>query len=234
MSIVFFMALGSRLRQRRKELKKSQQEIADLVGVTQGTIGNMESRDQTKSDYSAKIAEVLGVRLEWLLNGEEPMTASLIPEQTVIAIDDGSDHSDTHRQVQRYDVKLSAGHGTAEWVIRENDDDPIWFRKGWFKAKRLNPDVLKAMYVRGDSMERYLFNYDTVFIDITDVEIADGEVYAIVFKDKFYVKELQSLDGKIKIISHNEKYPPMQTDMSEADNYDNYFQVLGRVVWRGG
>lgn len=231
------MALGFRVRERRKELGLTIKDLAKKAGVDAGVLGNTERRDQDKSDHTVELAKALDVRAEWLLTGEDPMceeSASLIPDQNVIAVDDGRDHSDTHDQVQRYDIKLSAGSGTAEWTVRENDDDPIYFRKGWFKARRLNPDVLKAMYVRGDSMERYLFNYDTVFIDITDVEVVDGEIYAIVFKDKFYVKELQSLDGEVNIISHNPKYPPMQTDLSEAGSYNNYFQVLGRVVWRGG
>lgn len=228
------MNLGGRLKKRRLETGLSQSEIAEKIGIQQGTIGLIERRDQKSTEHAPKIAEILGVRLEWLLTGEEPMTASIIPTQNIVAVDIGDDKSNTHNNILRYDVKLSAGGGTAEWIVRENDDDPIFFRKGWFKARRLYADNLRGMYVRGDSMEPYLFNHDTVIIDVEDTDIIDGETYAVIFKDRFYVKELRGVDGEISIISKNDKYPPMQTDKAEAADYNNYFQVLGHVVWRGG
>ncbi len=204
------MNLGLRIKQRRNELGLTQEQLAQKAGVSQGIIATLETRNSKKSNYSNSIANALGVTHEWLSEGITPKE-NLIPQGNTVAVLGDNDYSQTHQQISMYDIRLSAGGGNA-----------------------VNPNNLKGMYVRGDSMEPYLFNHDTVLIDIDDTEIADGEVYALIFKDKFYVKELQNIDGEINIISCNDKYPSMHTQKDEADSYGNYFQVLGKVVWRGG
>ena len=37
------MSIGDRIKQRRKELKLTQPKLAEIVGVSKGTIGNYES-----------------------------------------------------------------------------------------------------------------------------------------------------------------------------------------------
>ena len=41
------------------------------------------------------------------------------------------------------------------------------------------------------------------------------------------------MEGGVRIISHNEKYEPMEA-LDEDCKEEHDFQVLGRVVWRGG
>ncbi len=228
------MKLGERVKQRRLELGLSRPELSQKTGMPLPSLVALEERPQGTSKFSNELANALNVSVEWLMVGIDPNN-NLIPQTNTVAILGDGDRSKTHKQIPIYDIRLSAGKGNAVWIVREQEDDPLFFRKGWFKARRLNPDSLKGLYVRGDSMEPYLFNHDTVLIDIDDTDITDGEVYALIFKDKFYVKELQNIDGEVKIISHNkEKYEPMQTQKGEETQYGNYFQVLGKVVWRGG
>lgn len=158
----------------------------------------------------------------------------IIPEQKHIAqLDEDHPPTETHHRIQRFDVRLSAGNGNAEWVVREKDDDPLYFRKHWFVARHLDENNLRAMYVSGDSMEPYLYDKDTVIIDITETDISDGDVYAILFKGKFYVKELRNFEDGVKIISRNPEYETMKATPENCKQSTD-FQVLGRVVWRGG
>lgn len=183
------------------------------------------------------IVKRTGVSKVWLALGEgEPFpnrqASFIVPHQQHVAVlEESDDPTATHIQIPRYDIKLSAGNGNAVWIVRESDDDPLFFRKGWFRARHLNPDSLRGMYIRGDSMEPYLQNHDTVIIDTADIEIADGEVYAIIFKSHFYVKELRKIENGVRIISRNPSYEPME---SYHDDPPESFQNLGRVVWRGG
>lgn len=229
------MKYGYRVKEALEKKAIKPADFAKLLGLSSQDVNSIINRGSRPRDAETRkaIADILEVSLEWLDTGDIS-TTNPIPSQNIVAVDNGKNKSDTHRNILRYDIKLSAGSGTAEWLVRTNDDDPIYFRKGWFKARHLHSESLRGMYVRGDSMEPYLFNNDTVLIDIEDIEITDGEVYALIFKDKFYVKELQNTDGEISIISKNKKYKPMQTDKGEASKYSNYFQVLGHVVWRGG
>ncbi len=64
------MALGQRVAQRRKELGLTMEEVANQVGVSQAAINNMEKRDARSSKNVERLAEILGVGVEWLLTGE--------------------------------------------------------------------------------------------------------------------------------------------------------------------
>lgn len=238
---------GQRLEQIKRLIPDlTNEKIAEWFGVSTQAVQKW-TVNKIPSNRIKEIAERTGVSEEWLVLGkgkpfpdenhdyrDEVSVVEQTPKKSIAGVIGQYDEaSDTHIEIERYDVQLAAGTGTAVWIVRKKNDDPILFRKGWYKARRLNPENLRGMYVRGDSMEPYLFNRDTVLIDISDTEISDGEVYAIVFKNRFYVKELRAIEGGIRIISRNEKYEPMEMlDKDWQDERD--FQVLGHVVWRGG
>lgn len=79
-------------------------------------------------------------------------------------------------------------------------------------------------------MEPDLKDWDTVIIDVTDLNIADGEIYAIIFKDKFYIKRIKHTEDGLLLISSNPEYKPIEV---KPENIDR-FKLLGRMVWRGG
>ncbi|MFK5288722.1 S24 family peptidase, partial [Glaesserella parasuis] len=104
------------------------------------------------------------------------------------------------------------------------------FREAWFKVKRLSPKNCKAMYVRGHSMAPVLEDWDTVIVDISDTEIADGEVYAVVYNKHFYIKQIIRTGKGIQLVSFNPEYYPIDV----MDDDLNNLQIIGRKVWRGG
>ena len=236
--------------------------LKDIVpGLTNDTIGGwfgltgQAVQKWTKSEVPRNrisvIVEKTGVSEEWLVLGRgEPFQknaalsiavgkdadhANLIPpQQTVQILPKGVHPTDTHQRIEIYDVRLAAGPegkgSTVEWIVRP-EDDPLYFRHGWFKARRLTAGNLRAMYVRGDSMEPYLCNHDTIIIDTTDTELSDGEVYAIAYNGHMLVKELRATPDGVRIISRNPAYDPIEYQGGEGSPD---FQILGRIVWRGG
>lgn len=66
------MALGKRIRERRKEFQLTQEELGQLIGVGQSTIATLERLDYEKSKYDLDLARVLGVTPEWLRSGTPP------------------------------------------------------------------------------------------------------------------------------------------------------------------
>jgi len=64
---------GGRIRQVRKEKGWTQVELAKRCSLSQPHIGNLETgRDALPDKTASSIAGVLGVRVLWLLDGEEP------------------------------------------------------------------------------------------------------------------------------------------------------------------
>lgn len=62
---------GDRLRALRKKLRLSQAELADIVGLSQRSISDLESGKTMKTDKLRELADVCGVSPEWLQGLEE-------------------------------------------------------------------------------------------------------------------------------------------------------------------
>lgn len=74
-------AYGERVYLARKHAKLSQPELARRVGLSQSTLSGLETKGQG-SAKSSNIAEVCGVRVQWLVDGKGPMLdTSEIPGQ---------------------------------------------------------------------------------------------------------------------------------------------------------
>lgn len=73
--------MNERLKELRKILGLTQQEMADKIGVKRNTIATYESGKVDPSSRTlADICKEFGVREEWLRTGEDPMLVELPPE----------------------------------------------------------------------------------------------------------------------------------------------------------
>ncbi|MGY6771972.1 XRE family transcriptional regulator [Gallibacterium anatis] len=228
------MSLATRLSELMKEKNVSVTKLKEIAGVSyemarRYTLGTAEPR----TDKLIKIAEFLGTTPSYLQFGTDADIDALINSNDVDIIE-GKDYSDTHVQIELYDVKLSAGNGkgcTIEWIPRKSDE-PLLFRQAWFKHKNITPASCKAMYVRGQSMYPVLKDWDTVIVNIHDTEIIDGEIYALIYKGHFYIKQVVRSGDSIELISFNPdpQYKPIIIDESQLPD----LRIIGRQIWRGG
>lgn len=220
--------IGERLKALRLRAQLTQPQMAERCGWdSQSRISQYETekREPSLSDLE-KMAGVLGVSITEILFGDDEQQTSTGRIATYSNIDE---LSDGYLMVDRYDLKLSAGCGNMAWVVHEKD--PIAFRQRFIDARRLNPKTLKALYVRGDSMQPYLADGDTVMIDTADNQPKDGEVYALCFDDEWYIKRIfKQPGGNLILHSDNDKYRDIEI---RADN-TAHIHIFGRVVWRGG
>jgi len=74
------MSLGQRIKMRRQALKLTQQELAEALGLTPQHISAIEKGKRAPSLPSlAKLAEELGVTIDYLLTGKEGVITDTIP-----------------------------------------------------------------------------------------------------------------------------------------------------------
>lgn len=219
--------IGSRIRQAREKLGLSQTDIAHTLKITPQAVQQWEDgKTAPRGARLDALADYLGRSKAWLSFGDEE---SMPPAANFRVIDDNDDLDPLcYVKIERFNVKLSAGNGTVEWIPEKLD--PLVFRRAWFSKKGFPIEHCKAMYVRGDSMMPMLMDWDTILIDTSDTELVEGEVFAVAFKGKLYVKQIAHYEDGIKLVSLNEKYDPVPVPDAEAER----FKCLGRMVWRGG
>lgn len=65
-----YKLIGSRISQKRKELKITQKQLSELIGISNTHICSIESGEKTPSlETLLKICNVLGITIDYLLHG---------------------------------------------------------------------------------------------------------------------------------------------------------------------
>jgi len=74
------MSLGQRIRRRRETMKFTQEQLAKAIGLTPQHISAIEQDKRAPSlHYLAKLAEELGVTVDYLVSGKEGIITDIIP-----------------------------------------------------------------------------------------------------------------------------------------------------------
>lgn len=215
--------------------------VARASGTAEAYLSQISNGVPLPSGRPRGVGDALARKLEvgcskprgWMdaSHDSESNQSQLVPTHASIRTYDSIDELDQqcYVQVERFNVKLSAGSGQAvEWIPERVD--PLVFRKNWFERKGYAKEYCKAMYIRGDSMEPFLCNWDTVLIDTSDTELTEGDIFAVIFNTRLYIKKIAFYADGVKLVSLNDKYDPITVPNSEAEK----FTCLGKMVWRGG
>ena len=74
------MSIGKRIRKRRQELKLTQEDLASALSLTPQHISGIEQDKRNPSLSSlAKLAEELGITVDFLVTGKEGVIVDTIP-----------------------------------------------------------------------------------------------------------------------------------------------------------
>ena len=200
----------------------SVKDLALRSGVAPSVIYDIERGEQDSNGRMAVIAEVLGIRGRWLMDGVGPRDI----EQTDMFERDFEDRYDRIKYASG--AVLSAGPGLVSWEFEEIDKH-FAFRREWLKSRGLKADSLTMHSVKGDSMANYIQSGDIVMLDESDRAVKDGEVYGLSMEGELRVKRLFKRPGGILVVSDNQgaRDPEFTTEQANL-------VILGRVVWRGG
>lgn len=127
--------------------------------------------------------------------------------------------------VPRLAIAVSAGPG--QFAGGETPFDNFGFSGRWLRDNGLDPKMLSAVTVEGDSMEPLLRHGDEVLVDRTPGPWRDG-IHVVRVGETLSVKRLaRSGQDRVSLLSQNLAYPPVELPLDEVD-------VIGRVVWKSG
>ncbi len=107
--------IGDRIRKRREALGLSQRQLQDKAGIPHPQVQRIESgfTRQPQPDYLARLAEALGVSLDWLIRGDRA-NLDAIPDNILVPDSD----PDFHRAVDAAGAWADEDKPTREAIRR--------------------------------------------------------------------------------------------------------------------
>nr|DAN32546.1 MAG TPA: Repressor protein CI [Caudoviricetes sp.] len=206
------MDMYDRIRNRRKELKMTQDELAKLTGYNdRSSIAKIEAK---KADLSqSKIiafAEALKVSTSYLMDGE----VKEIEEKSNINM---NDIETDFMMIPLYE-SISAGYGASNSEFIKMI--PV------FGLKK-NGTTYFAVKVEGDSMEPKIPNGSTIIIK-KDIAIEVGEIGAFNLNDENFVKQKKVVKDRLILHSFNLAYDDKV--VNEFDDFVEYGKVVKVMI----
>lgn len=202
------MTFWNRVEEALAESEISEAELSRRIGFTQAGINGWKTRGAIpRADVAIRAADVLNVKVEWLVNGTGGKSAG-----------EGGGFF-----IPVMEQELSAGPG----ALVPDDDVERGFLEIPKRLSKIYGKELGVFYVKGDSMEPTLHNGDLAVCSTSGWDSGEG-IYAIRLNGMGYVKRIQVGGGKILIKSDNPKYDTIEEPIG-SDN----LQIVGKIVFFG-
>lgn len=185
-----------RIRRLREDKDISQEELARRCGYSsRSTISKIEKGERNLTgDKIQVIADVLGVRPSYLMDGEEPtsLCAPEVTEDTVIFPVIG---------------EIAAGYDYPAY--EDWSGETVEIPKSYLHGR--SRDDFFVLSVKGDSMYPQYMDGDKVLILKQSTMNRSGEIGAIIYDgDMATLKKIEYVDGEdwVKLIPINPEYTP--------------------------
>lgn len=222
-----------------KELKITQELLAEKLGVTQGAVAHwLSGRREPDLGTITRVLSVLGLpplqigALNLAEAAESLGIYSVEPNAELIgamsAWDSSTPLSDDEVAIPLYkEVELAAGGGATEVI--EVPGRLLRFAKSTLREAGVQEANAVCATIKGRSMERLIMDGATIGIDTGTTHIEDGEIYAFDQDGMLRVKYLYRLPGGgVRVRSENDDEFPDET--LTADQFAS-IRMLGWVFW---
>lgn len=211
-----------KLKARRKELKLTQREIANKLGISFQSYSAWERGIKKPSKERVKeLEKILKVSTGYFTESEIIQLYNILStpgQKQVLKYAQKLVHEEKSQAIKKlfeYHVyeKMSAGIGST--IYNDQNYDKVYF------DEQLAHDF--ASWVSGDSMEPKYQNGSVALIRETGFDY-DGAVYAVVCNNKTYIKRVFREEKGLRLVSINSKYKDVFLP------YDEDPRIVGIVV----
>ena len=215
-----------KLKARRKELKMTQKDIANQLGITYQAYSAWERGVKQPSREKVKLLEQIlnapkgyftELEIARLYNilSDEAKDQALSYVRNLIQKEQCKNVVSISENLYEYHVyeKMSAGIGSS--VYNDQNYDTVYFNE------ELTHDF--ASWISGDSMEPKYQNGSVALIRETGFDY-DGAVYAVVCNSQTYIKRVYREEYGLRLVSINPK------DQDIFLSYDEDPRIVGIIV----
>ena len=200
-----------------KDNNINQQDIADTLNMRADSFSKWIQKDRLPdAEETYKIAEALGVSVEYLVTGNE---AHRINGLDKIPMNGSNDIA----LIEMYRVEAAAGKGREVAEYYDVTQIPVLERFIYpYKANQV-----KAVIVKGDSMSGIQICHNDIVLFVPEEREGDG-VFVISINNKVLVKRLEFnyAEHCVRVLSENEKYAPIVI----KENSGDVLSINGRVI----
>ena len=211
----------------------TQMGLADAVGVNRSAITQAKTRNAVPQKWILTLARRYQLSPDWLEFGTGAPRSRTSPQY--FKPQSGTTGSrERHAVIESNEMcaipksaaRLCAGGGSFE--VDATPVAEFLLPRSWL-ASLGTPESMVFMDVVGDSMEPGICDGDMVLIDRnTRVCIPSARsILAVGVEDAIYLKRMETMAGRVRLLSDNPAYEAMDLSGDELDN----FRILGKLVW---
>ena len=199
----------------REELRYTQQRFAEMLGIGSSTADIERGKTKISGKVVTHLLQEYGINPLWLFGKSFEKYVSLEGNDVspkVITVDSSGDE-----QILLVNQKAAAGYPS-------NIQDVEWYESlpsFHMPLPQYRNATYRGFQVEGDSMLPNIRPNDWVLGKAVPSisEASDQRIYIVVMKDSVLVKKLQKISGttgKIRLISLNPEYLPIDVDTSDV------------------
>ena len=204
---------GNRLKESLAKKGTTQVALSEYMDISPQAVQKWAAGNTPTLDNIVKIADFLGVSPAWLLFGETGSSDDLLVA------------------VPEYDIDFSCGNGKSLFEDRE-PVRYVYYLRAWFVENSINPRRAVRVRIKGDSMKPFLWEGDSALLNLDEVHVVDGGVYAFGIDDDLFIKRLSIVPGTgLRVVSDNEAYAPQ---VLEYERFEGRLRIFGRVRDKSG
>lgn len=231
------LTCGDRVREARTRLGYSQAVLAKKADVSQAAISKIENNDTDNSKYIASVAKALNTSMDYLIYGQEYIKrqSGSLDDFVIIGSDlaGQSPTSEEYILVPQFDIYGSCGAGSIIDTVEVKGG--LVFSRKWLREQGVpNPDDLRVIYAKGESMYPSIEDGQVLLVNPHDTTPKTGKVYFLCIDGQYFVKRLLNMVTHWVVRSDNPdrmQYPDIKLSIDELRTK---IEIEGRICWKGG
>lgn len=227
------MKYGERLRLAREHKGLTQDELALVSGVKQGTISKIERGGQNSSGFDAELSYAVNVHAMWLKTGDKKFTPDWITGEGKKHLNyleesnaEYAPELGRYRQIPIVGIAQLGDNG--HWC---EIDYPTGYGDGYinYPSKDAQAYALRCI---GDSMKPRIRNGEFVIVEPNSEAISGDEVLVKANDGRVMVKILlYKRDGRVYLQSLNEAHPSLSIKLDDIAVIHPIAAIVKSMLW---
>lgn len=250
------IVIGEKIKQYRLENGWTQQELGSKIGISKNAIGNYEKGIRSpKKDTMFDLANAFGISIDDLFPPiQKDSSSNTLQIQTIYDqlepprqrkvityAEKLRDEQEKRRKAKINEVSEKAINLYHVEVVSETAAAcGVNYGFGYDDTDRETIEVDEqpprhdiATKVSGDSMQPDYQDGDILYLVDKGLTTYNGDLAVIAYGDRSYFKKIYTENGRLRLVSLNDKYEDIILDFPPAeDTHIKIFAVVG--VYRGG